>query len=93
MKYLLILILALSLQGCEIFKKKPDAIVPPAIQVVHIDPRALERCAPLVTLDTSQEATEYTLLDSIFKNIEIYKDCANKQDVSIELLKKFSNRK
>jgi hypothetical protein len=93
MRYFIILILALSIQGCESFSKKPDAILPPATQVVHIDPRALERCKPLVTLDSQEDMTEYSLLDSIFKNIEIYKDCANKQDVSIELLKKFSNHK
>lgn len=82
----LILILVL-LAGCAAPK---DAIVPPPERTVHIDPRVLELCDPLINL--SEQASFDDLLATTVANFEIYNNCALKQRNSVILLKKFANK-
>lgn len=67
-----------------------DAIVPPPEKVVHIDARALEPCEPLVKLPDNASFEE--LISITVSNFELYSVCVIKQDNSIILLKKFSNK-
>lgn len=85
MRILLAVILSSLIVGCSSPPKVPDAIAPPAAQKVDIDPRVLQPCKELLTV--SQDS----LIENTIKNIEIYADCARKQDASIKLLKQFSN--
>ena len=92
MKLFLGLILVSSLSGCALFKTKAEpAIVTP--EQVEVDPRALQPCKPLVQLDTTKEDLFIALLDNTAANTAVYLDCVKKQNNSIELLKKFSNKK
>lgn len=89
MKIIAILAVCISLSGCGLFMKKPDASI--TTKVVHIDPRVLESCKDLVTI--SEPITFEGLLISSVTNAELYLDCRNKQENSIKLLKQFSNTK
>ncbi len=82
----LISILALALLvGCATTK---DAIVAPPEKVIRLDPSALERCKPLLKINSGDEVLHVTL-----SNFAIHAECVNKQDNSIKLLKEFSNYK
>lgn len=84
MKVLITLILVL-LSACA--SPKYENVIPPPERVIHIDPRMLELCQPVLKLTTE-------LNEEVFiHNLEIYADCANKQKNSVILLKEFSNYK
>lgn len=87
-KFLLLLILVVLLSGC--FTTTKDAIVPPPEKIVHIDPRILEECEPLIKLP--ENASFEDLLSITVFNFEVYNICATKQHNSIILLKKFANK-
>lgn len=79
MKYLLILLLS----GCA---------STPAIteKTVSLDPRVLELCEPLLTLQAG--ATFEDLMQTTIRNFELYHECADRQALSVKLLKQFSNK-
>lgn len=79
MKYLLILLLSGCVSTAAITEK-----------TVSLDPRALELCEPLFTLEAN--ATFQDLMETTIRNFELYHDCANKQATSVKLLKQFSNK-
>lgn len=90
---LLLLALILCLAACSTYKIK-DPIVPTDIRVV-LDPRSLEPCKPLVPLTPREPGLavdHYDILANLTVNVSLYRECANKQNTSIELLKQFSNR-
>lgn len=87
MKVLAIILSTVLLASCITTK---DAIVPPPEKVVHIDARALEPCEELIKLP--ENASFEDLLGVTVTNFEIYNACAIKQNNSIILLKKFSNK-
>jgi hypothetical protein len=89
MKIIAILAVCISLSGCGLFTKKPDASI--TTKVVHIDPRVLESCKDLVTI--SEPITFEGLLVSSVTNAELYLDCRNRQENSIKVIKEFSNIK
>lgn len=88
MNKLLLIILASILIGCATTQPPGPTIV--IDKVVHIDPRALQACEPLVGLNSV--ASFEDILATSVQNMEIYADCKGKQDNSIILLKKFSNK-
>ena len=92
MKALIIILSTLVLAGCLHIPVKPDVTITP--KVVPLDPQVLKPCLPLNTLPPMSNPEEYeiVLMTNIISNIEIYRDCASKQDVSIQLLRKFSNK-
>ena len=87
MRYLLITLL---LSGC--FATVPDAVAPPPEKVVHIDPRVLEPCEPLLKLPDQSTSFE-DVISITLANYEIYSNCATKQKNSSILLREFSNTK
>lgn len=92
MKYILAIVLTVSLQGCALLDifKKPQ---PPAIntQVVSIDSAKLEQCDKLPE-DIVIGSFEY-MLTVHGELVSLYAKCAGKQSDSIILLKKFGNVK
>lgn len=93
MKFILAIILSLSLQGCallDFFKKHEE---PPAIttQKVSIDSSKLEQCEQLPE-NIAVGSFEY-MLAVHGQIVELYAKCAGKQADSIILLKKFGNIK
>lgn len=87
MNKLLIIILSSILIGCAHTPPGPTIAID---KVVHIDPRALQACEPLVGLNSITSFED--ILNTSIQNMEIYADCKGKQDNSIILLKKFSNK-
>ena len=90
MKIVYAIILALSLSGCSLFKKKPEvpAITP---EVVTIDQYLLEPCPKL---DKDVELTGFESVLIVHSDLlTMYVTCANKQAAGITLLKKFGNIK
>ena len=87
----LIIILALCLSGCASFKEYVcGPPLPPIDHTIHIDPRLLEPCKPLLPMDNGNPTFEdYLLLTG--DNAIIYVDCKKKQDASILFLKKVTN--
>jgi len=89
-KLIPIIILAIFLQGCGLFKKVPDPSIPPD-KVVQVDKAALEQCSLLnenLVISTFEDAViAYGDLSTM------YGTCAGKQAVSVKLLKQFSNIK
>jgi hypothetical protein len=88
MRYLLVLLLT----GCAMFGKTvPDAVLPPPEKTVHIDPRMLELCDPLIKLP--EESTSFEdVLSITISNYELYVNCAQRQKNSVILIKQFSNK-
>lgn len=82
-----VLLICILLAGCV---TTPDAIVPPPERKVHIDPRVLEPCEPLLFL--SESASFEELITITVNNFEIYATCAEKQKNSALLLKRFTNK-
>jgi hypothetical protein len=81
----------LLLNGCAFFthKEKPANIV--TDKVIQLDPKVLEPCMPLVLL--RPDITDFSeVLANAAINAKVYADCSSKQDTSITLLKKFSNK-
>lgn len=91
MKFIPIIILSLSLQGCAVldFFKKPEPPQIPPAKVIVIDSRTLEQCSLLpetVTIITFEDAqAAYGSLAGQ------YGTCAAKQATSIKLIKKLGN--
>ncbi len=93
-KALLIIILCLPfLTGCGLFHffDKPVPPIVPPNQVVQLDPKLYEPCAIALSSLNSNASFE-DLLSSKKEDVKIYSECANKQNASIILLKKFSNK-
>lgn len=90
MKLILGLILAVTLQGCGLWKTTPPPVIPPD-KVVNIAKEALEPCILLnegLVINTFEDAiVAYGDLSTS------YGICANKQSVSIKILKQFGNIK
>lgn len=57
-------------------------------KTMHLDPSVYIECATLKPYDTS-----LTMLENNLVNMEVYVSCANKQKISVQLLKKFTNFK
>lgn len=90
MKLILALILTIFLQGCSLWKTIPPPVIPPD-KVVNIAKEALEPCNLL-----SENLVINTFEDAIVAYGDLstsYGICANKQSVSIKLLKQFGNIK
>lgn len=92
MKYILVLILSVSLQGCgflNYFKNKDPVLPPEAIATIHED--ALKQCINL---------KENILITSLEDSLVVYGDlataygiCAKQQSNSIKLIKQLGNIK
>lgn len=88
---LLLIPLVIFLSGClHLPTKEPEL---PANKPIVFPAALLEECKPLtnVPADTPPNQYETVLLNSMFENIIIYKDCANKQSNSVRVLKELSN--
>lgn len=85
----LILVAMIFLSGCSLFPTKKDVII--TDREVRVNPAALVPCAELVSLP--KDVNFETVLSVSIANAEIYLDCKRKQDISITLLKQFSNTK
>ena len=89
MKVILIITLALFMQGCAFFQKRAPVILPAS--VVTIDKTALEQCNLL-----KEDLVVVTFEDALLVYGELatsYGICANKQATSVKLLKQFGNIK
>lgn len=86
------------LTGCALFDffKRPDPPVVPPERVVQIDERAYIPCKrslpPLTVSDPASGLQHSDILANAVKVRETYEECRDKQDASIILLKKFSNK-
>lgn len=86
------------LTGCaflDFFKKRDEPVIPQQ-RVVHIDPKLLEPCKPLIKLEkVDPKAVDFgnQVLTNLAANAQIYSECAKKQDGSIVLIKEFANLK
>ena len=90
MKILTTILLAVALQGCGLFSKKPElpAITP---EVVTIDQYLLEPCPEI---DTTAEITGFESVLVVHSDLlSMYVTCAKKQAGGVVLLKKFGNIK
>lgn len=89
MKFLVSILLVLSLTGCATAEKIcREAII--TNDTVQIDPRSLAECAPLkYPSNKSFEA----ILEVTKDNTLIYNECASKQRDSVLIIKRFSNIK
>lgn len=92
MKYLMCIILALSLSGCASLKDSfCDYSMIPASKPIEIDPKLLEECESFVL--PVLPLTWESLLNNAKENKLIHLTCIKKQKDSIIVLKKFSNNK
>ena len=85
MKYIPLIILSMFLSGCAHFEN--SKVIPDA--VVKVSPAVLELCANL-----NENITVNTFDDAILAYADLstmYGVCANKQVVSVKLLKQFAN--
>lgn len=90
MKYTLIFI-SLLLSACATTSvDKPISVVTPTS--IPIDSKFFEECSLLEVLPPSVTADDIAKIHFI-KVIELYGDCANKQQASIELIKRLGNIK
>jgi uncharacterized protein YceK len=94
-KILLALLVLFSLSGCASMKEaicgKEDIVVPEN-KKIHVDPKLLEACKPLLTMTQPTPTWEdYLLLTG--DNAILYAECRKKQDSSIKFLKELSNAK
>lgn len=86
------------LTGCGLlgFFKKPDPPVVPPERVVEIDERAFDPCKrslpALVVGDPASGLQHSDILINAAAVRKTYEECRDKQDASIVLLKKFSNK-
>lgn len=92
-KLLLSILVMFSLSGCAAIKDaicdKPPDIVVPENKTIHVDPKLLEPCRPLIEMTAPTPTWEdYLLLTG--DNAIIYADCRKKQDSSIKFLKEVS---
>lgn len=90
MKFILIIILSISLQACGMFKKNPEVVVVTP-KIVHIDKDVIIPCSML-----DEEVTISTFEDALvaYSNLGmLYGVCANKQNTSIKIIKQFGNIK
>lgn len=85
MKKLLILMLFLSLIGCDRFCKTPIISTKP----VHINPQILEQCGDLPLVSTSADWNE--ILTNHKDIVELYYQCSQKQYNSTQVIKEFAN--
>jgi hypothetical protein len=91
MKFIPILILSIFLTGCALFKKEEPTVILPTTQVVHINPEVLTECS---LLDTEILVPTFESAVAAYSNVTaLYAVCANKQTISIKLLKQFGNIK
>lgn len=86
---LFILVMIALLSGCSTFgEKNSQSIVTP--KEIYVDSKLLEPCWPL------PELVQPVDLDSLASNyvntIQLYGECAIKQDASIEAIKRLSNK-
>lgn len=94
-KFLIAVMLALSLTGCAAIKEsicgKPDIIVPENKEI-HVDPKLLEPCKPLIEMTSPTPTWEdYLLLTG--DNAIAYADCRKKQEASVQFIKGVANTK
>ena len=86
------------LTGCalfDFFKKREEPVIP-RDRVVHVDPKLLEPCKPLVKLEkVDPKSVDFgnQVLTNLATNAAIYSECAKKQDGSITIIKEFANNK
>lgn len=91
MKLIPILILSIFLSGCGIFQKPKQEVVINTPSVVHIDTETLVPC-PLLKEDVLVSNFDDALVQ--YGDLAtLYGICANKQKISIKLLKQFGNIK
>lgn len=84
---IIVFLLALVLSACVSKPITPIKIDTP----INLDPRVFIPCNDLIVPESP--LTFDSLLASSITNAELYLDCRNKQGVSIELLRQFSNKK
>lgn len=87
MKKLLLLLIFLTLIGCDKFVKPPII----SEKVVHVDSQILEQCEDLPLI--SDSATWEDILVNHKDIVELYSRCRQKQYNSTVLIKKFANIK
>lgn len=90
-KLLFTLLLAASLSGCaslrEQFCGNP---IPTENTTINIDPKLVEPCKPLLTMDNQTPGFEdFQLLTA--NNALVYVDCKKKQEASIIFIKRIAN--
>lgn len=91
-KLLISILLFISLSGCASIKEYicGPVVVPPE-KVIHVDPKLLEPCKPLIEMTSPTPTWEdYLLLTG--DNAIAYADCRKKQDSSIIFIKSLSNQ-
>lgn len=87
MKTILCFILSIFLTGCACFKN-PDVTIPPE-SVVKLDKAVLEPCD---LLDENIQIASFDEAILAYAGLSMkYGTCAGKQNVSVKLLKQFSN--
>lgn len=81
------------LTGCIVTAPKmPDAPVLVSEEIIVIDSELLESCKDLPKLDSAATLNSI-LLEHYPGTIEMYGECANKQNASIKALKRLANIK
>lgn len=86
---LFILTIVALLSGCSHFgDKNSQSLVTP--KEIYVDSKLLEPCWPLPEL--LQPVDQDSLASNYINTIQLYGECAMKQDASIAAIKKFANK-
>lgn len=89
MKFILVIFLAFTLQGCGFFKKHPE-VSPPEVKVAHVDPKLLELCKPIPTVKVAQFLDAVQAYSTLASQ---YVECANKHVDLVTVTKELGNIK
>lgn len=85
---LFILTIVALLSGCSSFgEKNSQSLVTP--KEIYVDSKLLEPCWPLPELT---QADVEALAINYVNVIQLYGECAQKQDASIQVIKQFANK-
>ena len=91
MKKLLIILFIVFIGACATKPIDPIPIITVDKKVIRINPAVLEQCAPLQRLP--EKASFEDVITITIHNYELYKVCADKQRVSVQVIREFSNTK
>jgi len=93
MNKLILLVCFTMLTGCASIKESIcDKPILPAEKIIHVDPKLLESCKPLLeSTNSSPSFEDYLLLTG--DNAIAYSDCKRKQEDSIKFIKEVSGWK
>jgi hypothetical protein len=91
MKNLLIILFLIIISACTTVPIEPIPIITVDKKVININPKVLEQCDPLQRLP--EKAGFEDVITITIRNYELYKICADKQRVSTQVIREFSNSK